>query len=281
MADLAQWSGLLGGPPPWLVGVVNITPDSFSDGGKFLDPNSAVAHARALREAGAHVIELGAESTGPGSLPIAAEDEQRRLLPVLEQLANEMVIGIDTYRSSTAALALKRGAKVINDVSALRADPEMAATLASANAFAIIMHSKEEADHPHVSKSERYYVDVVAEVSAFCWAQVAQAQNVGLSLDRIAVDSGMGKFLSHDQCYSWELLARFAEFVENMAPLPTMAAVSRKGFLGGTLADRDLISQLVALELVRRGARFVRTHDVAMMRAFLDAERRIGAGRST
>lgn len=252
-----------------LMGILNITPDSFSDGGKYVDESQAIVQARRLSEDGAQIIDIGGESTAPGSKAITGELEQKRILRIVEQLASEFVLSIDTYRSSTARAALERGARMINDVSALRADPDMPKVLAEYRSFVVLMHSKEADDRPHASESSRDFKDVISEVADFLSRRIDFALSHGIPEDRIIVDPGMGKFLSHDPKYSWELLSRFQELVEKLSPLPVLVATSRKGFLGGTLSERDDVSQLTALFAAEKGARIIRTHNPRQAAKFL------------
>lgn len=261
---------------PLIMGILNVAPDSFSDGGRFLDPAYAEEHARALITQGAAVIDIGAESTAPGSSPIGAEEEQRRLLPVLKQLKHLPIqISVDTYRSSTACKAVEHGATWINDVSGLRHDPDLVRVVADAHATVVIMHSKESAEVPHASASQRRYQNIVQEIARFLLDQAEVAARAGVAANRIVLDPGFGKFISHDPADTWELLERFAELVECVSPFPVLVAVSRKGFLGGKLSERDPISQLVALRAIQAGASIVRTHNVQMMHEFLTAREQI------
>ena len=269
----AYWQSALRGAPPYFVGVVNVTPDSFSDGGEYLNRDQAVAHARELVADGAHIIEVGGESTRPGALPITEAEEQERILPVIEAIAREAFISVDTYKAKTARLSLEAGARMINDVSALRADPEMRDVLRMHGAPVVLMHSKESGTHPHVTAGGKEYRDIIQEASAFLRDRINFAIAGGVPAERIVVDPGMGRFLSPESKYSWELLLRFHELGRSGIAAPLLIAASRKGFLGGTLDGRDVRSQLAALIAVSRGATFVRTHNVRLMREFWDAWR--------
>ncbi len=264
-----MFEDLLEARPPWIVGVINVTPDSFSDGGSFLDPSAAIARAYELRRAGAHLIELGAQSSAPGAQPISAEKELQRLMPVLKELAAQMPLCVDTYRASVARECLRMGAKVINDISGLRFDPDMAYSIGEFQAGVIVMHSKEADASPHASASERQYGDVVSDVTSFLKERVDYVLQAGIDRQNIILDPGMGRFLSGDPNVSWELLGRFNELCRLLDPFPLMVATSRKGFLGGSLEKRDFISQLSAFVAVAKGARCVRTHDVALAGQFL------------
>ena len=265
---------LLGSTAPWLMGVVNVTPDSFSDGGRHLAPDAAVAHGRRLIADGAHLLDLGGESTAPGSRPITSDDELARLEPVVRALAGEAVLSIDTYHAATAERCVTLGAAVVNDVSALRADPSMAAVVRDLRPVLVMMHAK-DGPLPHATDRPAHYGDVVRDVSDWLSARIDVALAAGIDADQIVVDPGWGKFLSLEPAHSWEVLARFEELVARLTPIPVLVGTSRKGFLGGRLAERDPISQFTALAAVEKGAAVIRTHDVRMAAEFLDAAERM------
>ncbi len=266
---------LLAAPPPWILGVLNLTPDSFSDGGRFGDPESAIAAARAMMREGAAAVDVGGESTAPGRKPVDAATELARIEPVVRALAPEMPLSIDTYHAATAARCLELGARIINDVSALRADPAMVEVVAGSEAALILMHAK-DAPLPHVSPRPARYRDVVEEVAAFLLERADFAVRRGIAAERIILDPGWSAFLSHDPEDSWRLLAAFDRFVARVAPFPVMVAVSRKGLLKVPMEERDPLSQLLALFALEAGAALVRTHHVRMMRQFLEAAAKCG-----
>lgn len=266
---------LLDGPAPWIVGVLNVTPDSFTDGGLFLSPDAALAQGRKLLADGAHLVEVGGESTAPGRRPIPIEEELRRALPVVQALAEEGIVAVDTYRAETAARCLEAGARVINDVSALRADPELAGVVAANDAVLVMMYAK-DAPLPHVTDAPVRYRDIVVEIGDFLAERVDAAARSGIPLERVAVDPGMGRFISLDPADSWRLLEGFARLVERLAPVPVMIASSRKGFFGVPMPERDPVSQLTAFVAAERGAALIRTHDARMARQFVDAGRKMG-----
>ena len=266
---------LLGGGAPWLMGVVNVTPDSFSDGGRHLAADAAVAHGRRLVADGAHLLDLGGESTAPGSRPITSDEELERIEPVVRALAGEVVLSIDTYHAATASRCIELGAAVVNDVSALRADPEMAAVVRDLRPVLVMMHAK-DGPLPHATDRPARYDDVVADVADWLSARVDVALAAGIDADQIVVDPGWGKFLSLEPAHSWEVLARFEQLVARLAPIPVLVGTSRKGFLGGRLAERDPVSQLTALVAAEKGAALIRTHEVRMAAQFLDAAERLG-----
>jgi dihydropteroate synthase len=243
------------------MGVVNVTPDSFSDGGRFLDPADAIAHARRLLDEGADLLDLGAESTRPGADPVPAEEQIRRLEPVVEALARDTAacLSIDTADARVAARMLDRGAHVVNDVSAL-GDPAMAGVVVETGAGLVLMHMR---GSPRTMQDEPRYDDVAREVRGFLAARLAAAVEAGIAEDAVVLDPGIGFGKTVD--HNLELLAR----VDEIATLgrPVLVGVSRKRFLGALLGgappEERLEAGLAAAALaVARGARIVRTHDV-------------------
>ena len=245
-----------------VMGVLNVTPESFSDGGRYLDPDAAIARGRELLAQGADLLDLGAESTRPGSAPVPAAEQLRRLEPVLAALASEpgAVLSVDTRSAEVAARALELGAHVVNDVSAL-GDPDMAAALAPSGAGLVLMHMR---GTPATMQGDLRYDDVVAEVAAHLRRRMAVAVAAGIAEERIALDPGIGFGKSAEQ--SLRLLAR----TDDLAALgrPVLVGASRKSFLarllGDAPADRRLEASLAAATLAAfLGARILRVHDVA------------------
>ena len=212
---------------PWRVmGVVNVTPDSFSDGGEFLAPADAIAHGMRLASDGAHILDIGGESTRPGAEPVDADEELRRVLPVIEGLAAaEAEISIDTNKVEVAARALEAGASIVNDVSAFRFAPALAELVAESGAACCLMHMLGE---PRTMQEDPRYDDVVADVKAFLEERMAFAVAAGVSEERIWLDPGIGfgKTLEHNL----ELLRRLDEIVA--IGRPVVVGSSRKSFLG-------------------------------------------------
>lgn len=268
---------LIAAPPPWIMGVLNVTPDSFTDGGRFLDPTAAIAHGRALAAEGAHLVEVGGESTAPGSRPLDEASELARVLPVMRALSGQVPVAIDTYRAATAARCLELGAKLVNDVSALRADPGLADVVREHGCVLVMMHAK-DGPLPHATDRPRIYRDVVREVGDFLAARIDHALARGIATERLVLDPGWGRFLSLDPADSWRLLEGFAALVARFRPIPILVGSSRKGFLGVPMAERDPVSQLTALVAAQRGALFVRTHAPRMMAQFVAASRRMSMG---
>lgn len=250
-----------------VMGVVNVTPDSFSDGGRFLDPARAVERGLALAEAGADVLDIGGESTRPGATPVDADEELRRVLPVVERLAAEagVPVSIDTMKASVAAAACRAGATIVNDVSAGRADPAMLDTVAEAGAGFVAMHMQ---GTPADMQDNPRYGDVVAEVTDFLVARLAAAKTAGIPRDRLWADPGIGFGKTVDQ--NLELLARLPEIVDGVG-VGVLVGTSRKGFIGQLLAQSQLGSAVDEREeatlatvvwAFEHGASMVRVHDV-------------------
>jgi dihydropteroate synthase len=249
---------------PLIMGVVNITPDSFSDGGRFLNPAAAVAHARRLIDEGADLIDLGAESSRPGAAAVvSAEEELRRLLPVLRGLRDAPVpVSVDTTKPEVMRAALAEGASVINDINALRAAGAIAA-VAATDASVCLMHMQ---GTPGTMQQHPSYDNVVAEVKAFLSERVRAVRDAGIAAERIAIDPGFGfgKTLEHNL----ELLRHLREFTQLGAPV--LAGWSRKSSLGRITgkpaADRLAASVAAALIAAQNGAGILRVHDVAATR---------------
>ncbi|MEO5988740.1 MAG: dihydropteroate synthase [Candidatus Eisenbacteria bacterium] len=260
-----------------IMGIVNVTPDSFSDGGRFHTPEAAIAHAERLLGEGADILDLGAESTRPGAAPVEADEQLRRLTPVLEALRNMpgAVISVDTQRAEVAARALELGAHAINDISAL-GDADMAHVVAEHGAGLLLMHMQ---GTPETMQQNPVYEDVVREVATFLAQRRALAQAAGVADECIAVDPGLGfgKTLAHNLT----LLAS----LEMLAPLrrPIVVGASRKGFLGALTSDSPSLDRLeaslaAAVLAAWQGASILRVHDVAATRRALtvtDSTRRL------
>ncbi len=244
-----------------VMGVVNVTPDSFSDGGEFLDPEAEIAHGRRLAAEGADILDIGGESTRPGAESVDADEELRRVLPVIEALADAGAqISIDTTKAAVASRALDAGASIVNDVSAFRFAPELAGLVAEADAECCLMHMLGE---PRTMQDDPRYDDVVADVKAFLEERMAFATAAGVREERIWLDPGIGfgKTLEHNL----ELLRRLDEIVA--LGRPVVVGTSRKSVLGKLTGKPEkerlpgtIATNVLALE---RGARVFRVHDVA------------------
>jgi dihydropteroate synthase len=255
-ADHPVWPALLSRPYPAVMGVLNVTPDSFSDGGQFVAPERALAQARRMIAEGADIIDIGAESTRPyGSQPVSAEQELERLRPVLAEVVSLGVpVSIDSMKSAVVAWALDAGAVIANDVWGLQRDPEMATLLAARHSPVIVMHNRDQADAD---------IDIMADIAGFFTRSLETAAKAGISRDQIVLDPGIGFGKTHEQ--SMTVLARLGEL--GVFGLPLLVGASRKRFistitpsepqqrLGGSIA-----AHLIA---VRGGARIIRTHDVS------------------
>jgi dihydropteroate synthase len=250
-----------------VMGVVNVTDDSFSDGGLFLDRDRAVEHGLALVAAGAAVVDVGGESTRPGAIRVDAAVESARVLPVIKELAGQGVtVSIDTMHAAVARAALENGAKIVNDVSGGRADPAMAPLVAEAGAPWILMHWRSvDADNPHAVPA---YRDVVTDVRDELLASVDAAVAAGVDPTKLIIDPGLG-FAKSAQ-HNWTLLAALPEFVGT--GIPVLVGASRKRFLGALLADgdgelrppdgRETATAVISALAMMHGAWGVRVHDV-------------------
>ena len=269
------------------MGVVNVTPDSFSDGGLFLDAAAAVEHARRLAAEGAEILDVGGESTRPGAEPVPAAEELGRVLPVIEGIVAAQTgaqVSIDTTKASVARAALDAGASLINDVSALRADPQMAGLLADSRADCCLMHMQGE---PRTMQEDPRYGDVVDDVRAFLEERLAFAVREGVSEQRVLLDPGIGfgKTVEHNL----ELLRRLSELLALGRPI--LVGTSRKSFLGriagsaatGSLGAGERLAGTLASNVLafERGASVFRVHDVAPVREALAVAAATLGGRWT
>jgi dihydropteroate synthase len=249
------------GPEPWIMGILNVTPDSFSDGGLFFDPERAVERALLMVEQGARIIDIGGESTRPGSKEIPAEEELKRILPVIRKLRakTRALISIDTRKSQVARAALEAGGDFINDISALRHDPEMATLAARYQVPVILMHML---GTPETMQLNPHYDEVLSEIKSFFQERISLAVEAGIKEDRIIIDPGIGfgKNLEHNL----RLLNNLDYFLDLDKPI--LVGPSRKSFIGMILnapAQQRLEGTIAAAILSRlRGAAIIRVHDV-------------------
>jgi len=248
-----------------LLGVVNVTPDSFYDGGRWLDPAAAAERALALEAAGADAVDIGGESSRPGSAPVPAEAEIARVVPVIEKLKGKIrvPISIDTWKAPVARAALRAGAEIINDISALRFDPDLADVAAASSGPLILMHMQ---GTPREMQAAPFYADVIGEIGSFFRERIAWAAERGIAPERVILDPGIGfgKLLSHNL----EILRRLPEFARLGRPL--LVGPSRKSFLG-LILDRPPEERLwgtaaATAAAILAGAHLVRVHDVREMR---------------
>jgi dihydropteroate synthase len=263
------------------MGVLNVTPDSFSESGRFADRDAAVAHARAMVAAGADLIDVGGESTRPGSLPVAPEEQIRRVVPVLQALWGEqsVLFSIDTTRASVAAAALEAGASIVNDISAGRDDPDMFALVAKRAAPLVLMHMLGQ---PSTMQDNPRYDDVVSDVAHFLQSRLAKAMQCGIDAKRVLFDPGIGfgKTLEHNL----QLLQHTATLASLGRPL--VVGTSRKRFIGTITNEPDPAKRLFGTAAtiawtVANGATIVRVHDVGPMRQVVQMIRAIQLGSVT
>jgi dihydropteroate synthase len=258
---------------PMIMGVINITPDSFSDGGQFLDSGEAINHALELIREGANIIDLGGESTRPGALRVKIDEEQARVLPVIEALmqnaefkSSGAIISIDTMNAQTAALAVASGAAIVNDISGGLADDQMFAELKNLNCKFIVSHWR---GFSETMDSMNNYTSVAKDVAEELIERVAKAQAAGISRDRLIIDPGLG--FAKDIAQNWHLVARLDELEK--LQLPILVGASRKRFLAGALEPqdaagvsnqrRDLATAVLTALLLQRKLWGVRVHNVA------------------
>jgi dihydropteroate synthase len=246
-----------------LMGVVNVTPDSFSDGGLYLDPEAAIAHGRELVAAGAEILDVGGESTRPGAEVVGEAEELQRVVPVVEGLSDAGCrISVDTSKARVAEAALGAGAEIVNDVTALRGDPAMASVCAERGATVVLMHMLGE---PRTMQDDPRYGDVVAEVKAFLAERLEFAVAAGIAEERVWLDPGIG--FGKTAAHNMELLRRLGELRDLGRPL--VIGASRKSFIGrvdGSAAGERLGGTIASSVLaVAEGAAVLRVHDVAEM----------------
>ena len=251
------------GSRPLVMGIVNATPDSFSDGGHFFDPAAAVEHGLRLVAEGADILDIGGESTRPGSQSVTMEEEARRVVPVVAELAKHtpIPISVDTTKAEVARRCLDAGAKIVNDITGLRGDPDMPGVVAQAGAGVVVMHMQ---GTPATMQANPHYDDVVREVGEFFEERLQTLANAGISPDAVCLDPGIGfgKALTHNLA----LLANLDAFL--CFGRPVCLGVSRKGFIG-KLCGRDVAERMpgslaVACFAIARGqAHILRVHDIA------------------
>jgi len=239
------------------MGVINVTPDSFSDGGVHFDPDAAANAARRMRDEGAAIVDVGGESTRPGSDGVTLDEELRRVLPVLERLHGEVPVSIDTAKAEVARRALELGAELVNDVTALRGDPDLAGVVADGGAYVCLMHMQGE---PRTMQRDPQYDDVVSDVASFLEERLRAAVDAGIPEERICLDPGIGfgKTVAHNL----ELIRR----LDTLAALgrPVLIGISRKSTLRALTGSEDLVAASVgaAVSAFERGATILRVHDV-------------------
>ena len=253
------------GEIPCIMGIVNVTPDSFSDGGHFFTPNTAIEHALRLEDEGADILDFGGESTRPYSQPVSTDDELSRIVPVLEALVGRLSIpiSIDTSKSQVARAAIGLGAEVINDVTGLAHDPEMIGIAVTAQVGVCAMHMR---DTPQTMQNDPTYANVVLEIYDYLAARDASLLAAGIAPERICLDPGIGFGKTHQ--HNLELIRASGKFLSLHRPI--LVGHSRKGFIGKLIdnkdADRAAGTLGVTLALARCGIQIVRVHDVQATR---------------
>lgn len=260
---------------PRIMGILNTTPDSFSDGGNLyrngvLDLELAVKTASKMVDEGADILDIGGESSGPDSKNISLEEEIQRVVPVISMIRerfskDRVLISVDTYKAEVARQAVLAGADLVNDVTALRGDPEMASVLVEADIPVVLMYSKDSA--ARTTREVREYPDVVATISAFFEERIAFAESRGILRRRIFLDPGLGFFVSGDPKYSFEIIDRLEEF--QRFQLPIVLGPSRKSFLGGALGERLEKTIAACQKVASKGVSILRVHDVGAVRGAL------------
>ncbi len=271
--------GLISEERTLLMGILNITPDSFSDGGNFLSPVAAVDRALQMVEEGADILDIGGESSRPGAEPISADEELDRLLPVIEELATALFIpiSVDTYKSAVAEACLKRGAVIVNDISALRFDNSMASVVKKFKAHVVMMHMK---GTPRNMQEAPDYGDVTAEINTFFKERIEHAIASGINRGRLILDPGIG--FGKSPMHNFTVLRDLQHFTD--FGLPLLVGPSRKSFIGMTLdlpeSERLEGTAASVTASVLNGAKIVRVHDVKEMKRVVtiaDSIHRLGA----
>ncbi len=250
------------------MGIVNVTPDSFSDGGLFLRTKDYGLRTRQMVEEEVDVVDIGGESTGPGSKGVSLIEEMDRVKPVIDtifqnKLTEKAIFSIDTYKSEVAEYALRHGFGMVNDVTALRGDPKMIEVLSRYKPYVVLMYSKDLTARTTTESVE--YDDVIASIKTFLLERISTLLGSGFPEDKIIIDPGMGMFVSADPKYSFEIIERLSELKQLAYPI--LVGVSRKSFLGGKVDERDLLSAEWSLKAIQNGASIVRIHDVGLMKS--------------
>ena len=252
---------------PKIMGVVNVTPDSFSDGGDFYKQEDAEKQIKKLIKDGADIIDIGGESTGPNSQGVSLEDEIKRVKPIIDfivknKLYKKAEFSIDTYKAPVARYALENGFTIVNDVTALRGDPDIVDVLVEYQPRVILMYSKDQT--PRTTTENMQYADVIASIKSFLIGQIVVLLDAGFPEENIILDPGMGMFISADPKYSFEIIERLPELKQMGYPI--CVGVSRKSFLGGKLKDREIPSAEWSIRAIKNGADIVRTHNVTLLK---------------
>lgn len=253
---------------PLIMGILNITPDSFSDGGKFMTLEEAIKQAKKMIEEGVDILDIGGESTGPNSKFVTQEEELLRVIPVIKAIRefSEIPISIDTYKANVALEAIKSGADMINDVTALREDQKMADVVKKSKCPVIMMYSKDSS--PRTTIKDKKYTDVMQTIKKFFEERLKYAKTKGIKGDQIILDPGMGQFISNLPHYSFEIIAKLQEF--EIFKKPILVGFSRKSFLKDEIPSREEKEKALSAIAYINGANIIRTHDVGGLRNYLN-----------
>ena len=252
-----------------IVGILNVTPDSFSDGGKFDSRKKAVNQVKKMIKEGADIIDIGGESTGPGSQDVSLGEEFERVIPLIQEIKKKKIdipISVDTYKAEVARQALSLGVEMINDVTALRGDPDMGDVLAEYKPYVVLMYSKDDTARTSIKSVE--YKDVMKDIKHFLIHRVQMAIRYGIPKEKIILDPGMGAFVSMNPKYSFEIIHRLPELKE--LGYPIWIAPPRKSFLGGEVGKRFIKTLAASAICAYNGADFIRVHDVGENREVVD-----------
>lgn len=245
---------------PIIMGIINFTPDSFSDGGKFNTLKKAIKEAKKMEAEGADIIDVGGESTGPGSKNVPLKEELQRTIPLIKEIRkySQIAISIDTSKAEVAKQALEAGANIVNDITALRGDKNMSAIIKHHKCPIILMYSKDK--NARTSKKALKYKDVVKTIENFLKQRIKYAQKSGIKKSQIIIDPGMGGFISTIPKYSFEIISRLHELKKLKQQI--LIGISRKSFLGGEMQGRDEKSAALSAIAYLNGASIIRTHNV-------------------
>ena len=249
------------------MGVLNLTPDSFSDGGHFNEAEKAIARIEEMIDQGADIIDIGGESTGPGSGEVSEQEELARIKAIVDTIAemgltSKAVFSIDTYKASIAEYALEHGFQMVNDVTALRADPKMIDVLVKYKPYAVLMYSKDPT--ARTTSDKMVYEDVVGTITDFLTEQTSELLEAGFPREKVIIDPGMGAFISSIPEYSFEVINRLEEIKK--LEYPILVGISRKSCLGGKLEERDPASVKWSLKAIKNGASIIRIHNVKALK---------------
>ncbi|MBD3328573.1 dihydropteroate synthase, partial [Candidatus Peregrinibacteria bacterium] len=244
---------------PLLMGILNVTPDSFSDGGKYNHIDQAMSRVEKMIDEGVDIIDIGGESSGPDSKEVSLQEELERVMPVFEKIRTQFNIplSVDTYKHQVALHALQVGVNMINDVTAFRGDEQMATVLADYDVPVVLMYSKDP--NARTTRKNVEYDDVVSHINAFLKQRIAYAVEKGIAAERLIIDPGMGAFVSTKAKYSFEILKKLRDFEMHKSSI--LIGASRKSFLGGKPEDRLEKGLAAAGVALMNGANIIRTHD--------------------